>query len=351
MAYSTEPNHIVRFGEFELDLRTGELRSNGHHIILQEKPFQILTALLERPGEMVTREELIKRLWPAGTFVDFELGLNKAVNRLHESLNDSAEQPRFIETFPKHGYRLVAVVTRNGAGVAEPRKVGTTAEASSGAGPTAAAHQPIAKPAPARRFLFPLAVALSLACVLAAWLWIRHRDAKPPEPQFQRLSFGRGTILSARFAPDGQSVVYGAAWDGKPFQLFYARVGSFESRALGLDADILAISPSGEMAVLLDQHFGQVIRQGTLALMALTGSAPRKLLDNVQDADWSPDGSKLAITHYVGGHCALEFPPGKVLYQTTGGAWLSNPRVSPRGDQIAFLEHPLGRGDDAGYLA
>jgi TolB-like protein/DNA-binding winged helix-turn-helix (wHTH) protein/Flp pilus assembly protein TadD len=119
MANSTESTHIVRFGEFELDLRTGELRSHGHHIILQEKPFQILTALLERPGEMVAREELIKRLWPAGTFVDFELGLNKAVNRLRESLNDSAEQPRFIETFPKRGYRLVAVVTRNGAGSAE----------------------------------------------------------------------------------------------------------------------------------------------------------------------------------------------------------------------------------------
>src|ERR1019366_2639962 len=101
MANATESNHIVRFAEFELDLRTGELRSNGHHIILQEKPFQILTALLERPGEMVTREELIKRLWPAGTFVDFDLSLNKAVNRLREALEDSAEQPRFIETFQK----------------------------------------------------------------------------------------------------------------------------------------------------------------------------------------------------------------------------------------------------------
>ncbi len=119
MANSTESTHVVRFADFELDLRTGELRSNGRHIILQEKPFQILTALLERPGEMVTREELIKRLWPAGTFVDFDLGLNKAVNRLREALDDSAEQPRFIETFPKRGYRFVAEVTRNGAGPAE----------------------------------------------------------------------------------------------------------------------------------------------------------------------------------------------------------------------------------------
>jgi len=351
MTNSIESSQVVRFGECELDLRTGELRADGHHIILQEKPFQILTALLERPGEMVAREELIKRLWPAGTFVDFDLGLNKAVNRLREALGDSAEQPRFIETFPKRGYRLVAVVTRNGAGLAEPRKVGTTEEASSGAGQTAAAHQPVAKPAPARHFLFPLAVALSLACVLAAWSWIRHRDAKPPEPTFQRLSFGRGTILSARFAPDGQSVIYGAAWNGKPFQLFWTKIGSSESRPLGVDADILAISPSGEMAVLMNPSFRSASRQGTLALMSLTGSAPRKLLDNVQDADWSGDGSKLVVTHYAGGHCALEFPPGKVLYQTTGEAWLSHPRVSPRGDQIAFLEHPLGGGDDdAGFV-
>lgn len=344
MANSTESSQVVRFGQFELDLRTGELRTNGHHIILQEKPFQILTALLERPGEMVAREELIKRLWPAGTFVDFDPGLNKAVNRLREALNDSAEQPRFIETFPKRGYRFVAAVTRNGGGPVEPQRVETPGETSPSVGQTTA--QPIAS----RRFVFPLAVALSLACVLAALLWIR-RDARPPEPAFQRLSFGRGTIFSARFAPDGKSVVYGAAWDGKPFQLFLTRIGSFESRALGVDADILAISPVGEMAVLMNQHFSQASRQGTLALMSLTGIAPRKVLDNVQDADWSPDGSKLAVTHYVGSHCTLEFPPGKVLYQTTGEAWLSDPRVSPRGDQIAFLEHPLGRNEDAGYLA
>jgi DNA-binding winged helix-turn-helix (wHTH) protein/Tol biopolymer transport system component len=345
MANPAESNHIVRFGEFELDLRTGELRANGHHIILQEKPFQVLTALLERPGEMVAREELIKRLWPAGTFVDFNLGLNKAVNRLREALDDTAERPRFIETFPKRGYRFVARVNRNGTELAEASKIEMPPAGSSGAG------QPAGEPQPARRLLFPLGVILGVACLLATWLWIRHRDAKPLEPTFQRLSFGRGMILSARFAPDGESVIYGAAWDGKPFQLFWTRIGSSESRSLGVDADILAISPSGEMAVLLDQHFGIISRQGTLALMSLTSSAPRKLLDNVQDADWSPDGSKLVVTHYVGGHCALEFPPGKVLYQSTGGEWMSHPRVSPQGDQIAFLEHPLGRDDDAGYVA
>lgn len=324
----------VGFGKFELDLRTRELRSNGRNLTLQDQPFEILAALLERPGQLVTRDELTKRLWSSDTFVDFEHSLNKAVNRLREALEDSAEHPSFIETLPRRGYRFIAPV-----------------ESAASGGGGAAVHQPAAKPAPARRFLFPLGIVLSLACLLAAWSWIRHRDAKSHEPAFQRLSFGRGTILSARFTPDGQSVVYGARWDGKPFQLFWTRTGSLESRSLGVEADILAISPSGEMAILLNPRFGIASRQGTLALMSLTGSGPRKLLDNVQDADWSPDGSKLAVTHYVGGRCALEFPAGRVLYETTGGAWLSDPRVSPHGDRIAFLEHPLGRDDYAGFAA
>lgn len=108
MESPAESGHFVRFAEFEVDLRAGELRTNGHHIILPEKPFQILAALLEHPGEMVTRDELARRLWPVGTFVDFNIGLNKAVNRLREALHDSADQPRFIETLPKRGYRFVA---------------------------------------------------------------------------------------------------------------------------------------------------------------------------------------------------------------------------------------------------
>jgi DNA-binding winged helix-turn-helix (wHTH) protein len=346
MANPADSAQIVRFGEFELDLRTGELRTNGQRLILQEKPFQLLNALLERPGEMVSREELTKRLWSAGTYIDFDLGLNKAVNRLREALNDSAEQPHFIETFPKRGYRFVATVTRNGATPAETPMVDSPATDRS------VVAQPASTPLSSRRFLVPLGVVLSVVCLVAAGLWIRHRIARSPEPVFQRLSFGRGTILSARFTADGQSIVYGAAWSGKPFQLFWTKTSSTESRSLGVDADILAISPSGELAVLVNPSFREMSRRGTLALMSLTSSAPRKLLDGVQDADWSPDGSKLAVTHFVDDGCALEFPMGKVLYQTTGGAWLSHPRVSPRGNQIAFLEHPLGGGDDdAGWLA
>ena len=98
----------TRFGSFEVDLRSGELRTDGHRIKLQEKPFQILVILLERRGEVVTREEFRQRLWPANTFVDFEHSINTAINRLREALGDHAEKPRFIQTLPRHGYRFIA---------------------------------------------------------------------------------------------------------------------------------------------------------------------------------------------------------------------------------------------------
>jgi TolB-like protein/DNA-binding winged helix-turn-helix (wHTH) protein len=100
----------ICFGEFELNVRTRELQKNGERFDLQEQPFLVLTALLEQPGQLVTREELIKRLWAGDTFVDFEHSLNKAVKRLREALQDSAEQPQFIETLPRRGYRFIGTV-------------------------------------------------------------------------------------------------------------------------------------------------------------------------------------------------------------------------------------------------
>src|SRR5713226_4804470 len=108
---------VLRFGPFEADVRAGELRKGGLKVKLQDQPFRILVMLLERPGELVTREEIHQKLWPADTFVDFDHGLNNAVNRLRETLGDSAETPRFIETLHKRGYRFIAPV--NGREAAE----------------------------------------------------------------------------------------------------------------------------------------------------------------------------------------------------------------------------------------
>ena len=94
---------VIRFGVFEVDLRAGELRKNGLKIKLQEQPFQVLALLLRHPGEVVTREELQKAVWPADTFVDFDRGLNKAINKIREALGDPADNPRFVETLPRRG--------------------------------------------------------------------------------------------------------------------------------------------------------------------------------------------------------------------------------------------------------
>src|SRR5262245_36571058 len=110
MTLSHQPPRQVRFGEFALDLPTAELRTKGHKLILQTQPFQVLVVLLEHPGQLVSREEMTRRLWPSGTYVDFDLGLNKVVNRLRQTLGDSADHPRFIETLPRKGYRFIGSV-------------------------------------------------------------------------------------------------------------------------------------------------------------------------------------------------------------------------------------------------
>src|SRR5215472_3489334 len=112
MSETQSPPRLVRFGAFEADLRTGELRKNGVKLKFSGQPFQVLAILLERPGEVATREELQKRLWP-DTFVDVERNLNTAVNKIREVLGDSAESPQFVETLPRRGYRFIGVVESN----------------------------------------------------------------------------------------------------------------------------------------------------------------------------------------------------------------------------------------------
>src|SRR5215472_14484968 len=110
MAVPAEPATKLRLGEFEIDLHSAEVQRNGNKFVLQGQPFQVLAILLEKPGELVTREELKKRLWSADTFVDFDHSLNKAVNRLRETLSDSADTPRYIQTLPRRGYRFIAEI-------------------------------------------------------------------------------------------------------------------------------------------------------------------------------------------------------------------------------------------------
>ena len=174
------------------------------------------------------------------------------------------------------------------------------------------------------RGVLPLALAL-----LASWagVFLLGRSTQASKlPTFQRLTFRRGTVWSARFAPDGQTVIYGANWDGKPREIFLTRPGSPESRSFGLvSADIYGISSTGEMAINM--------RGGTLARMPMGGGAPRDVLEDVAGADWSPDGRELAI---VRKGSRLEYPIGKLLHESIQ---IENPRVSPDGRSVAFAEH------------
>ncbi len=169
-------------------------------------------------------------------------------------------------------------------------------------------------------------------------------------PTYRQLTFRGGTIRMARFAPDGKTIVYSAAWEGNPVELYTTRPESPESRPFGLTtAEILSISKDGEMAVLLNSHnVDPYINVGTLGRVPLGGGAPREVLEDVQWGDWSPDGSNFAIVRDLGGQSRLEYPIGRVLYQT--GGWISHPRVSPNGSFVAFIEHPVRR-DDAGVIA
>ena len=198
-------------------------------------------------------------------------------------------------------------------------------------------------------------VPLLAACVLialAAGVFAGKRffsaNAVPP-PLYRQLTFRRGSIRSARFAPDGQTILYSAAWQGGPVDVFTARPEAPEARSMGLPhTQLMSISSASEMAVLLNSKaIGTWVNMGTLARAPLVGGAPREVLENVQWADWSADGSDLAVVRDSGGMNRLEYPVGKPLYST--GGWIGHPRFSPKGDHIAFLDHP-NQGDDAGSV-
>jgi serine/threonine protein kinase len=170
----------------------------------------------------------------------------------------------------------------------------------------------------------------------------------PTHAGFQRLTFRRGYISAARFAPDGQSIVYSASWVGNPEELFITRPQNPVSRSLEIKGSILSISSTGEMAILLNPRFTVGWqRSGTLARLPIDGGAPREVLTNVQDADWSPDGKNLAVVRVSRTGYTLEYPIGKILYKASG--WLNNVQVSSDGQYLAFLDHP-SFGDDRGTV-
>ena len=175
---------------------------------------------------------------------------------------------------------------------------------------------------PRRRWLRRAAVAAAAAAVAALLFWAGVRFGpdlrKTPEPTFRRLTSRRGNVLSARFTPDGRSVVYSAAWEGKPAELFSVRTDSVESTPLGIEkAMVLSISSHGELAILRKGiNLRSAMGLGTLAQLPLGGDSPKELLRDVFTADWAPDGREMAVVRAVGGKEHLEYPIGRILAES-----------------------------------
>jgi DNA-binding winged helix-turn-helix (wHTH) protein len=369
------PGNLValRFGPFELDVRSGEMKRHGSSVRIQPQPFKVLVLLASRPGDVVTREEIQAEVWPAGTFVDFEQSLNFCIRQIRAALSDNALAPRYVETLPRRGYRWVGgpvervtsgarlrewprplsadpARAAEGAPAKEPAEepaelpaLDALAETPARGLPAPVLPQPLASTATARarRYVsIPVAVAaIALAVALGAVLArLSVRPAAAPEPPtFQRLTFRRGSVNSARFAPDGQ-VVFTAAWDGLPSRVFVTRSDPRDFRAIDItDAWIVGVSSSGEVAF----QRGSVLSRAPLA-----GGPPKDVLKGVIAADWTADG-EFAVARVLDDKVQVEFPIGRPLGPAVRTSRL---RVSPDGRHVALTQHPQPDDDRGGVV-
>jgi eukaryotic-like serine/threonine-protein kinase len=189
--------------------------------------------------------------------------------------------------------------------------------------------------------------------LLAAISFLAGRRLHPAPTilRYHTLTTRQGVVWSGRFAPDGDTIIYSAEWPGRPMEVFSTWGTGATSRPLGLtDAKVLAVSPQGELAVILRPYLTSMwMHRGTLARVPVAGGTPRELAEDVQDADWSPDGQSLAAVRWVEDRCRLEYPLGTPLYEPAPPTWVSHVRVSPRGDRLAFAEHTVP-GDTGGVV-
>ena len=214
------------------------------------------------------------------------------------------------------------------------------------------AVKPLPPKPPGKRRVLALAAVLVLVVLLSSGAYFAGRSfAAVPHTVFHRLTYRRGMITSARFAPDGNTIVYSASWEDEPSNIFAVSPDSPESRALGFSrAELLAISPSSELALSESPRFFYTpfAPRGLMAWVPFSGGAPRAMEEAIAFADWSRDGREMALTRETADGVQLELPAGHVLYRTAG--YISNPRISPAGDRVAFLDHPLAL-DNAGSVA
>lgn len=326
--------HIVRFGPFEVDVQQGVLSKHGIRIKLQAQPFQVLIALLEKPGMAVTRDELRHRLWPDNTFVDFEHGLNAAVRRLRQALGDSAEHPRYIETFAKHGYRFTGKVEEE-----PPVEI-------KGEQP---AQLLISNGKRKLAFWAAAAALLGLGAAVPLNLRLKHSDRSESRAALPLTSF-RGREFEPALSPDASRVAF--SWNGEKqdnFDIYVMPIGSSSPFRLTSDpGDDLAAawSPDGRRIAFLRRSNTERIE---LKVVPSNGG-PEHTISEIRDYElsepigrlaslaWSPDGREIAASH----RSAQEVTERIYLFSLTGETRQLTSPSGPFGDHMPTFS-PDGR--------
>jgi DNA-binding winged helix-turn-helix (wHTH) protein/Tol biopolymer transport system component len=373
MSVPAQFSRKVCFGEFELNLETAELKSNGSKTILPGQPFQVLATLLNRPGQLVTREELKRQLWTADIFVDFDHSLNKAVNRLREALKDSAEQPRFIETLPRKGYRFIGVVQGGAfqARIEGPHKVVTLPVRSPGHN-VPIQNVPIHERPPdtvridgigtatsgrrrknLRASLIVLAIVAVTGLAILRWVW---RPSRLDSANLQVVKVtDSGQAQGVAISADGKYVVYSFA-NGEAESLRLRQVATqsdIELLPSGPGFHGLTFSPDGTRIYLVrsdekDPFFKY------LYSIPVFGGQPRKLVSDVDSAvRFSPDGKHLVYEHCIQPKNDIELKIANVegaddrvlatLHDASGFMFQPGLDWSPDGETIAVAAFLLGK--------
>jgi len=316
-----------RFGLYELDLDARELRKSGIRIKLQEQPFQILAMLLERPGEIVTRDELQKRLWPADTFVDFDLSLNSAVKKLRQALNDDSDNPRFIETLYRRGYRFIGPVTeieRFAVSLYDPA-----------AARLMSVPVPIATAQPKRANWKLIALgSLFLLAAAAAVLWLSSPGQVRVLGYRQITHDGQDKSV---IAPDGERL-YFLEFENDQFKIAQVSANGGETSFLSIpfsNAHLAGISPDG--SDLLVAHLKGEGATRALWSLPLPAGTPRRILDPyVNSAAYSPDGRQIVFSR--GAEIFLSNADGSAIGRmTTATGDVSGLAFSPDGKRLRFF--------------
>ena len=342
MAQPATNPRIVQFGLFELDLDARELRKSGVRIKLQEQPFQILAMLLERPGTLVTREELQKKLWPEDTFVDFDLSLNSAVKKLRQALNDDSENPRYVETLYRRGYRFIGPVNGSSADQIEVVQSPTSTTPSEPGFLTVRVSPPAI---PRRSFLIYGATALLV--ILVAVLFYRSIPSQPPRV----LGFNQIThdgLFKFQVFSDGERL-YLNEMQGDHFVVNQVSVAGGETSSVPTpfaNVTIRGIAPNGS-ALIATSFQGTGGRADTWSL-PLPSGPPRRLSNlPVDSAAWSPDGNQAASVAWTPDGNQVAFSNGPDIYLAesdlsephklaTASGYVSRLHFSPDGRRLRF---------------